>query len=184
MGWDQDLFALLDDLEGRAEAGFALERGAEIRDRGQAEYGEVAVAGRLMASRGRQVTLEVDGVGALPGTLVRSAADWLLLEASGCEWLVPHRCLLSIEGASPRSLPEAAWSPLSRLSLTSALRGLADTGLPCLLYRRDGGRLEASPRRVGRDFVEVEVEREGVRAAARTLLVPFAGIAAVRSRAV
>lgn len=183
MGWDRDLFAILDDWEGRAQAEFALERGAEIRDRGQAEYAEVTLAGRLMASRGRQVSLEVDGVGGLHGALVRSAADWLLLEASGSEWLVPHRSLLAIEGASARSLPEAAWSPLSRLSLTSALRRLADAGPPCLLYRRDGGRLEARPRRVGRDFVEVEVEREEARARARILLVPYAGIAAVRSLA-
>src|SRR6185436_16834930 len=67
VGWDERLFDLLDDLEGQAEALYAAERDAELADRSRAEYAGVTLAGRLMASVGRDVLLDVDGTGPVRG---------------------------------------------------------------------------------------------------------------------
>ena len=57
MSWEHDLFALLDDLEGQAAAAWEADREAELADRARTEYGTVTLASRLMASRGRDVSL-------------------------------------------------------------------------------------------------------------------------------
>ncbi|MFT4288672.1 hypothetical protein [Nocardioides sp.] len=177
MAWEEELFSFLDDVESRAEAAYAAEREIELADRRRAEYLQVTLASRLTASVGAEVTLGVRGVGQLPGTLRRVAADWLLLRGAGADWAVRHAALTSVAGASPRSVPEIAWSPLARLGLGSVLRRLSDGGERCVFHAVDGGRTDGVPRRVGADFVEVGVgERE------RVVLVPFGTLAAVQSR--
>jgi hypothetical protein len=79
-------------------------------------------------------------------------------------------------GASSRSVPEVAWSPLTRLGLGSALRRLSEAGERCLVHLRSGSRVEGRVLRVGADFAEVEV------APRRVQLVAYAAIAAVQSR--
>ena len=75
MAGEEALFALLADLEHRAEAAFDVERGLELLDRRQTEYASVTLAGRLMAGVGAPIGLEVRGVGWLHGRLERVAAD-------------------------------------------------------------------------------------------------------------
>ncbi|MFN8193616.1 MAG: hypothetical protein U0R80_04940 [Nocardioidaceae bacterium] len=176
MAWEHDLFALLDDLEAQAEAAFDAERGDELADRSRAEYATVSWASRLMASVGRTVTVSVTGVGPLTGRLARVGEGWALLAGAGQDWMVPWSAVQVLEGASTRSVPELAWSPVSRLGLGSALRRLAETDRACLVHLRDESRLEARVTRVGRDFVELVVG-EG-----REVLVPFDRLAAVSSR--
>ena len=79
MGWDERLFDLLDDLEGQAEALYAAERDAELADRSRAEYAGVTLAGRLMASVGRDVLLDLDGTGPVRGELRRVGTGWCLV---------------------------------------------------------------------------------------------------------
>ena len=81
-----------------------------------------------------------------------------------------------VHGASPRSVPEVAWSPVTRLGLGSALRRLADAGERCLVHLVDGGRYEVMLTRVGQDFVE------GSAVGGRHVLVAFSALAAVQSR--
>jgi hypothetical protein len=176
MSWDEDLFAVLDDLEQQAEALYAAERDAELADRARAEYGAVTLASRLMASVENELSITVVGVGRLTGTLLRVSTGWLLLDAGGSEWVVPLTAVSSVGGASPRSVPEVAWSPLTRLGPGSALRRLSEAGEPCLVHLVDGTVHEARVARVGSDFVELTVG-DG-----RIELVSFAAIAAVRSR--
>ncbi|KAA1418788.1 hypothetical protein F0U44_09870 [Nocardioides humilatus] len=178
MGWEDDLFALFDDLEGQAGALAAAERGAEHADRSRAEYQNVTLASRLMASVGAELTLGVAGVGAVTGTVDRVAAEWLLLSAGQHDWVVSTDAVLTVERASVRSIPEVAWSPLTRLGLGSALRRIAEAGERCLLHLRDGSRHEGNLRRVGVDFCEL-VEGDD----RRMILVPFAALAAAQSRA-
>ncbi len=178
MGWEEDLFALLDDLEGQAEVLYDAERDPELADRSRAEYQQVSLASRLMASHDRQVTLEVAGVGAVSGVLSRVAADWCLVSATtavGADWIVRLTALTRVIGASDRSVPEVAWSPLTRLSLGSALRRLAESGERCLTHLLDGARHEGTVRRVGSDFAEL-LDPSG-----RLVLVPFAAMGAVQS---
>ena len=81
-----------------------------------------------------------------------------------------------VHGASDRSVPEVAWSPLHKLGLGSALRRLAESQARCLVHLVDGAQHEAVVRRVGQDFVEIEPP------AGARLLVAFDGITAVQSR--
>lgn len=175
--WEEQLFALFDDLEGQAEALYDAEREAEVADRSRAEYQQVSLASRLMASVDREVALEVSGVGALHGRLVRVGAGWCLLAARAQEWIVPLAAVVVVREASERSVPEVAWSPLTRLGLGSALRRLAEAGERCLVHLDDGSRHEVRLARVGADFVEAVGEHGG------PVLVAFARLAAVQSRA-
>jgi hypothetical protein len=101
---------------------------------------------------------------------------WLLLGSSGSEWVVPLPAVTSVSGASARSVPEVAWSPVTRLGLGSALRRLSEAAEPCVVHLVDGTVHEARVGRVGADFVELAVGED------RVELVPHAGLAAIRSR--
>lgn len=177
MTWEEELFAVLDDLESQAQVAFDRERRAEVADRERAEYATVGLAGRLMASVGLEISLGVHGVGPLRGRLERVANGWLLLASDSHEWIVRLGVLTSVGGASARSVPEVAWPTVARLGLSSALRHLADAAHGCVLHSVDGSRHEGRLRRVGADFVEV---RSGE--PARVVLIPYGGLAAVRSR--
>jgi hypothetical protein len=178
MTWEEELFALLDDLEQQAESLYDAERDLELADRSRAEYHQVTLASRLMASVGQELVLDLQGVGTVPGTLERIATGWGLLRGTGQDWVFRTGAVLRVLGASPRSVPEVAWSPVARLRMGSALRRVADAGERCVLHLLDGGRQDGILRRVGADFVEVSVG-EGE---ARLELVPFTALAAVQSR--
>lgn len=177
MSWERDLFAVLDDLEGQASAAFDAEREAELADRARAAYAEVTLASRLMASVGEQIGLDLPSLGRVEGTLERVGEGWCHLRGVGQEWIVPLRHVVSAHGASRRSVPEVAWSPVSRLGLSSALRRLADSAAPCQLCLRDGSRPEVRVLRVGADFVEAAT------AAEELVLVAHEAVVAIRSRA-
>ncbi|CAI9408027.1 hypothetical protein [Nocardioides sp. T2.26MG-1] len=176
MTWEEELFAVLDDLEQQAEALYDAERDVELADRSRAEYQQVTLASRLMASLGAPIRLEVTGVGVVSGTLDRVGSGWCLVTGHAQDWVVRLDAVAVVHGASERSLPELAWSPIARLGLGSALRRVADAGERCVLHLVDGASRDALLRRVGADFVEA-VEGEG-----RTVLVAFDALAAVQSR--
>ncbi|GAA1999554.1 hypothetical protein [Nocardioides kribbensis] len=176
MSWEEQLFAVLDDLEQQAEAAYDAERVVELADRARAEYQQVTLASRLMASVGLPVALEVRGVGAVTGVLERVAADWVVVGGAAQDWVVLTRAVDVVRGASARSVPEVAWSPVSRLGFGSPLRRLADARERCLLHLVDGARHEGVLQRVGSDFAEVLTGVD------RTALVSFAALAAVQSR--
>ena len=178
MGWEDDLFALFDDLEGQASALYAEERDLEVADRSRAEYQQVTLDGRLTATVGQAATLGVLGVGGVTGTVERVADGWLLLAAGEHDWVISLAAVLTVEGASDRSVPAVARSPLARLGLASALRRIAEAGEPCLLHLRDGSRHDGVLGRVGADFCEL-AEAGG----RRTVLVAFSALAAAQSRA-
>lgn len=177
MAWEEDLFAYLDDLEGQAAAAYDAERVPELEDRSRAEYQQVTFAARLMASVGREVTLELLGVGTVAGRVDRVATGWCLVCGPGQDWVVRFQAITALHGASRRGHPEVAWSPLARLGLGGALRRLADLAEPCSLHLVDGHRHDGTLLRVGADFVETAVGEGG-----HVVLVAFAHLAAVQSR--
>ncbi|WP_134742172.1 hypothetical protein [Nocardioides sp. 503] len=176
MAWEDELFEVLDDLEQQAAALYDAERAPELADRSRAEYQQVTLAARLMASLDRALTVDVRGPGLLTGSLRRVAAGWCLLGGPGQDWLVSLAAVTAVTGASERAVPEVAWSPVSRLPIASPLRRLADAGERCVIHTLDARRHEGTLARVGRDFVEV------VQPSGRTVLVGFAALAAVQSR--
>jgi hypothetical protein len=177
VSWEEELFGYLDDLEGRAAALYDAERAPEIAERGRAEYQSVTMAARLMASLDLELTLELSGVGPVSGRLARVATGWCLLEGPGQEWVVRLDAVAATRGASDRAVPELAWPTVARLSLTSALRRLADSGESCSVHLTNGGRHDGDVQRVGADFVEVTTGETG-----RVVLVAFGHLAAVQSR--
>ena len=174
-GWAEQLFALFDDLEGQAAALYEADREAELADRSRAEYAKVALATRLVASVGGLLTVEVRGVGRVEGVLERHGEGWLLLGEDRQDWIVRTDAIVTVLGASSRSVPEVAWSPLHRLGLGSALRRLAEEGERCVVHLADGRAHDGVVRRAGADFVELAV-------ASGDLLVPFSAMAAIQSR--
>ncbi len=179
MSWEHELFALFDDLEGQAAAAWDLDREAELADRARSEYGAVTLASRLMASRGRVVALDLPHVGRLEGRLARVGDTWCLLNGRGQDWIVPLRGVVGVRGASERSVPEVAWSPVDRLGLRAALRRVADAQERCLVHLLDGTRHEAYVERVGADFLECRTAAGGGEG---DLLVPYDGLVALQSR--
>src|SRR5690349_17265834 len=129
-----------------------------------------------MASLERDVVLDVRGVGPVAGRLQRAGPDWCLVHGSAQDWVVRLAAVSAVEGASDRSVPKVAWSPINRLGLGSALRRLADTATDCRLHALDGTVRDARVSRVGSDFVEARVG-EG-----RTVLLAQDSLAAVQSR--
>ncbi len=182
MTWDRHLFSVFDDLEQQALGLYAEERDAEVSDLGREEYSRVSLASRLMASVDRPISVEVLGVGALSGTLDRVTGSWCLLRCHPHDWLLPLSAVVSVVGASERSVPEVAWPAIGRLGWRSALTRLVDLGHPCVVHLRNGTHHELVPRRAGADFLEASAigTDEGSRSAA-PMLVPFAALAAVRS---
>jgi hypothetical protein len=178
MGWEEELFALFDDLEQQAGALAANERAPELADRSRAEYQSVTLASRLMATVGTTVTVGALGIDSITGTLERVADGWMLVAAGQHDWVVNLAAVTSVEGTSVRSVPEVAWSPLAALGLGSALRRIAEAGERCLLHLRDGRRHEGRLRRVGQDFCELAEGDDR-----RIVLVAFDALTAAQSRA-
>jgi hypothetical protein len=130
-----------------------------------------------MASVGREVTLEVVGVGAVTGELTRVATGWCLVRGPGQDWAIRVDAIGAVHGGSERAVPELAWPPVARLGLAGALRRLADSAESCSLHQLDGRRHDGTLLRVGADFVEVSTGDAG-----RVVLVAFGALAAVQSR--
>lgn len=174
--WDEQLFALFDDLEGQASALYELERDAELVDRSRAEYHHVTLESRLMASIGDHLGLTVAGVGRVEGELQRLGLGWCLVSGHAQDWIVRTACIEVVHGASERSVPEVAWSPLHKLGVSSALRRLAESQVRCVVHLVDGGQHEAIVRRVGADFVEISSPSDV------PALISYDAISAVQSR--
>lgn len=175
--WEERLFGVLDELEQQAGAAFAFERSLEVEERARAEYAAVTMAGRLMASVGRDVRLELAGGLRVTGRLARVATGWCLVEAASGAWVVPLGAVLTAYGLVERAVPREAWPAAAALGLGSALRRLAEASEPCRLRLRDGSTHDVRLGRVGADFVEAYAGK-----AAAPGLHAFAALAAVQSR--
>lgn len=182
MRWD-DLFA---DLDAQAAALDVAERAAEVEERARIEFAAVGLLDRLQAAIGTPLRLQLSGGLAIDGVMVRAGADWVLCdEGAGREALVAMAAIRVIHGlgrhASP---PGSGGAVLARLTLRSALRGVARDRSAVRLNLMGGDVLDATIDRVGADFVEAarhpagEARRRGdVR---DVVVVPLRGLAAVR----
>lgn len=184
MKWEERLVDVFEDLEQRAEGLHLAARDAELVDRSRSEYAGVTFAARLHASVGAAVTLSVAGVGPLEGRLARVGVDWCLLETFAAqEWVVAMAAVRHASGLSERAVNELARGVVDRLSIRSALRGIADSRSRVVLHHVDGTELRGRLARVGADFVEVSPESEDAGTRARTrqaAVVPLSMLAAVR----
>jgi hypothetical protein len=178
MRWDAQLGRLFEDLEQQAEGLAIAERDVEVAEQSRAEYARVDLAGRWQASVGHRLLLDVCGVGALDGTLVRVGAGWCLVHVGTAEWVVRGKAVGAVRGLSDRAVVEQARPVTAWLSLASALRAVAESREEVVAHRLDGALARGSLVRVGGDFVDLRVaeDRPGP-----LETVPFAALAAVRS---
>lgn len=170
------MLALFDDLEQQAEGLALAERDARVADLSRAEYGELDLLARLHAAVGAAVALCVTGVGRLTGTVARVGADWLLVDDGAQEWLVRLSALEEVVGLPDRALGAASRPVTARLGLGSVLRTIAADAAPVVVHRTGGAVLRGRLRRVGADFVELDVDDRH----AAVTVVPWGAIAAVR----
>ena len=162
MAWEDELFALLDDLEPQAEAAYDAEREAELADRSRAEYAAVTLASRLMASVGRPVDARrrrrrpgggpAGSGSATAGCCSRrgpGGQDWVVAAGRRCATVQGRLGALGARSWPGRRSPGSASG--------SALRRLADAGgaLRGAPARREPSRGGGAAG--GRDFVEVAV---------------------------
>jgi hypothetical protein len=175
MRWEERLLGLFDDLEQQAEGLALADRDALVAEQSRAAYAEVDLAGRLHASLGRLLRVEVTGVGAVEAELLRGGDGWCLLGSGAQEWLVALPAVLAVRGLADRALEAGARPVTARLGLTSALRGVAQDAGEVVVHRVDGGLTRGHVGRVGRDFVEMRKEAGAVE------VVPLAALAVVRA---
>lgn len=182
MRWDH-LFA---DLEAQAAALEVAERAVEVGERTRIEVAALSVGERLRAAIGKPVGIRIAGDLHLRGALARVGPDWLLLgEAAGRESLVALPAVRSVAGLGRLSAPVGSLGAVAaRLTLRSALRGIARDRSPVRLHLVDGTVRDATLDRVGADFVEAALHAPGEprrRGAVREIqLITFSAVAAVR----
>src|SRR4051794_1130950 len=145
---------LFDDLGGQMEAAERADRDAEAADLRRLEESRVALVDRLAAAAGCELTLSVEGIAAMTGTVEVAGADFVLLRTrSGTEMLVPLTGVTSVTGLPVGSAPP---DPLDRrLGLGAALRRLARDRQPVTLSLRDGQSLSGTIDRVGLDALDI-----------------------------
>ena len=182
MRWDE-LFA---DLEAHAAALARAERAGEVDERTRGEVGALALVDRVRAAVGAPVRVQVLGGLTVSGTVSRVGSDWLLVdEQGGREAVVVLARVLRVRGLVRYSaVPDSMGVVESRLGLRHVLRGIARDRSMTRLHLVDGSVLDATPDRVGADFVEVATHAAGEarrRADVREIeAVPLSAIAAVR----
>ncbi|WP_062528745.1 hypothetical protein [Demequina rhizosphaerae] len=167
MRWEL-LFA---DLESRLEAEERAEVEAEIAERTRDERAAVTLAGRLAAHAGGRVALVLRGGGRVAGAVADLAGAWVLLDTAEGQAVVPLTAVAALDGLGHGSAPLT--EVRRRLTLASALRELADSGLP-VAVETDGGTWRGVIRAVGADHLDLDAG--GV---ART--VPLGALLAVRA---
>jgi small nuclear ribonucleoprotein (snRNP)-like protein len=179
--WD-DLFA---DLERQWDALAEGERQAQIAERTRAELARVELLDRLRGSEGRPVRLLTRAGHELSGELVRAGADFVLVESSRHECVVPVEAVMTVRGLAGTAVSaDVAGAVRSRLGLRSVLRRIAADRSAVTLETADGRAVAGTLQRVGADFVDVvehppdelprgATGRDGV-------TVPFAAIVLLR----
>jgi hypothetical protein len=178
--------ALFDDLEAQADALAAAELQAEVADRTRREHALLGLSDRLRETEGHPLAVTVWGAGTVHGRLLDAGVDWLLLEETGRDVLVPLASVLGITGLGARSaVPGSDGDVGRRLDLRWALRGLARDRAGVAVVLRDGSALNGTLDRVGADHVDVaehapgEARRAG--AVRQVRLVPVTALALLRS---
>ena len=180
---DRNIEALLEDLEQQAGGLHLADRDAELVDRMRGEYARVDLLGRLLASLGHPVVVELVGRRRLAGELTEAGVDYLALSASRPtrhRWVVRQAAVETLAGLSDRAVAEAARPAVARLTFGSAVRRLAEAG-PVLLHHLGGAQREVTVTRVGADFLEARAAPADTTApGADALVLPFTALAAVR----
>lgn len=182
MRWD----GFFNDLDGQISAAEQLGFESEIIDRARAELAGIDLADRLRGALGSSVAVLLASNLRFEGVLSRVGEAWFFLEAASRAVLVRSETVLTVAG-----LPRLAARPdtLMRHSFGSVVRLLArDRELVTIHLAASTGEraaLSGVIDRVGRDYCELTIIRDGEARRARNVAgrqtVPFSAIAAISS---
>lgn len=174
---EDDLVGVFEDLELQAEGLHLADRAVEVDELSVAQYAEIRLASRLLASVGRDIRLVTSGPD-VRGRLADVGADWAEVEgADRATWVVQLHHVEMLVGLADGALPEEGRPFGSGLSLRSVLRGFVEERASRAWHLAGERTLHAVAMRVGVDFVELRVD-DG----AGQVTVPLASVVAVRDR--
>jgi len=175
---DGAVLDVLRDLEMQASGLHLADRAVEVDALSEAQHAEVDLVSRLHASTGRAVHVATSDGQDVRGTLAGAGPDWLLVEEdAGTSAVVHLPYIVLVAGLVGGAVPTAARPVSARLSLRSVLRRLGEDAVSCAVHLRGGRVLQASPARVGADFVELRQQEPAER-----LMVPLSAVTLVRAR--
>jgi len=175
--WDR-LFA---DLEAQLEADERIGFDADVADLVRAERAALALADRLRAHQGAELTWWLRGQEALRGVLHDVGADWVLVRDAPSDVVLPLRSVVCITGLSRAASAERGVA--ARLGLGMVLRGLARDRSAVTIHLEPAGAITGTIDRVGADHLDLavhaldEVRRPAAVNAVRC--VPFAAVSRV-----
>jgi hypothetical protein len=167
MRWDH-LFA---DLEGQLAAERAAHFQADVAEMTRAERASVELSARLVAQRGKDITVVLATGDTVRGTVADAAAQWVLLTDDGRHVLVPRKAVTAVHGLGARA--RASTEVERRLSLGYALRALSRDRAR-VVVRTQASEFSGALGAVGADYVDVSTRPDQVTS------VPFDAIMLVR----
>lgn len=159
------------------------ERDIEVADRTRAEIGRTTLLNRLRCHEEELVSLRLLGGTALNGVLERVGVDWLLL-AGPPDVVVPMTAVGAVVNLPLDSVsPSGVESVSSRLTFSSAMRGLATDRARVTVLLTDQSVVSGTPDRVGRDYVDIAVHHDDLAPRAAAVMmrstVAFSAISSV-----
>jgi hypothetical protein len=184
MRWD----ALFTDMESQFAESERLSLDTEINDRARAEMVSIELADRLRGTLGYRLAVHLACGDAVHGTLSHAGADALVLDDEQHQVLIPYAAVMCYSGLGRLTVAEP--SQVRRgLGLSHALRGLARDRAELSVTVGHSGRairLVGVIDRVGKDHLDLATHTPGEARrksqVGQVSVIPFAGLAAVRSR--
>lgn len=180
---------LFDDLEAQLLRLERVELEAEVSERARSERGQVAMAHALAADCGREISLDLLGVGRVMGVLRDVGQDWCVLESPTQGPRRSRAVLLALPAVQSVTgltsfVDQREGVSQRRFGMRSALRALSRDRVQVRIHLTGGGTVQGTIDRVGRDHCDVaehadDAPRRG-RDVRATHTVPLWAVAAVR----
>lgn len=180
---------LFDDLEAQLVRLEQAEIEADISERARSERGHVAVAHALTADCGREISLDVLGMGRVIGVLREVGQDWCIVEGAAegprrsrsvLLALSAVQCVTGLSGFSD----QRDGASQRRFGMRSALRALSRDRAQVRIHLTGGGTVQGTIDRIGRDHCDVADHADDAPRRGRDVramhTVPLWAISAVR----
>ena len=161
---------------GRPRRSTSAEREAELADRSRAEYRQVTLGQPADGPRGDRSRSTVPASAASRASSHRVGDGWCLVSGQARTGSCRSRRIAVVHGASDRSVPEVAWSPLHRLGLALGAAPAGRVRVRCVVHLADGRQHEASC------AASAPTSSRSARRATSALLVAYDALGAVQSR--